>query len=158
MPGSVELWESVVSTLADPVDRGFVRDFQRSTLARPVAPAFFETVVRESLKVPARVWRETFADFLHADLSAALPQITAPTLIVSGDRDEFSSRRDQMALHAAIPDSRVMVYPGTGHGFHWETPARFASDVVAFAHQLARPRLNPRRVEANGLQPWLQSA
>ena len=35
-PGLVELWDSVVSTLTDPIDPGFVREFQESTLARPV--------------------------------------------------------------------------------------------------------------------------
>jgi pimeloyl-ACP methyl ester carboxylesterase len=56
-PDFVELWDSVVSTLTDPIDPDFVREFQESTLARPVPPAFLETVVRESLKLPARVWK-----------------------------------------------------------------------------------------------------
>ena len=34
-PVAMELWDSVVSTLTDPIDPGFVREFQQSTLARP---------------------------------------------------------------------------------------------------------------------------
>lgn len=48
-----ELWDSVITALTDPVDPEFVRDFQESTIAKPVLQAFFETVVQESLKVPA---------------------------------------------------------------------------------------------------------
>lgn len=35
-PVVVEFWESAVSHLVDPIDRGFVREFQESTLAQPV--------------------------------------------------------------------------------------------------------------------------
>ncbi len=132
-PGAVELWDSVVSTLTDPIDAVFVREFQESTLARPVPPAFLDTVVRESLKVPARVWRATFEGFLEADFSAQLGEIKAPTLIVWGDRDAICSRSDQEALAAVIAGSRLVVYPGAGHALHWEEPDRFAADLVAFA-------------------------
>jgi non-heme chloroperoxidase len=132
-----EFWDSAVSTLADPVDPSFVLDFQKSTLARPVPDGLLDTAVRESLKVPARVWRATFADFLVADFSTELATIQAPTLIAWGDRDEYFSRSEQMALHAAIRGSRLAVYPGGGHAFHWEDPARFASDLAVFADEIS---------------------
>jgi len=54
-PVVVEFRESAVSQLADSIDQGFVRKFQESTLAQPVPQAFLDTIIRESLKVPARV-------------------------------------------------------------------------------------------------------
>jgi hypothetical protein len=33
----------------------------------------------------------------------------------------------------------VVVYPGAGHAFHWEEPARFAADLMAFTDKLGRP-------------------
>jgi pimeloyl-ACP methyl ester carboxylesterase len=130
---ALELWDSVVSRLEDPVDPGFVRQFQESTLARPVPPAFLEAMIRESLKVPARVWRAAFAGFLEDECAGELGRIRAATLILWGDRDAICSRRDQDALLAAIPGSRLVVYEGAGHGLHWEEPERFAADLVAFA-------------------------
>ena len=127
-----DLWDSTIVTLADPVSDAFVRDFQQSTLARPVPPAFFETVVRESLKVPARVWRETFAGFLEEDHAAALGRIAAPTLILAGARDAFTSAEEQDALRAAIAGARLVTYEDAGHALHWEEPRRAAADVVAF--------------------------
>src|SRR5215207_7234175 len=50
-----EFWEEALSKLTDPIDPEFVREFQESPL---MEPAFLETVVREALKVPARVWQE----------------------------------------------------------------------------------------------------
>ena len=38
-----------------------------------------------------------------------------------------------------IQHARLVVYPGAGHGVHWEEPARFAFDVNAFAESLMMP-------------------
>jgi non-heme chloroperoxidase len=135
-PVAVELWDSVVSTLTDPIDPGFVLEFQQSTLARPVPQTLLDTVVQESLKVPACVWRAAFAALLDTDFSGETGKIAAPTLIVWGDQDAFFRRHEQEALAAAIPGAQLVVYPGAGHGFHWEEPARFAADLVAFTARL----------------------
>jgi pimeloyl-ACP methyl ester carboxylesterase len=135
-PVAIGLWDSVVSTLTDPIDPGFVREFQQSTLAQPVPQALLNTVVQESLKVPARVWKAALAALLDTDFSGDLGKITAPILIVWGDQDTFFLRREQEALAAAITGAQLMVYSGAGHGFHWEEPARFAADLVAFAAHL----------------------
>lgn len=130
-PGVLELWESTISTLADPIDPGFVREFQQSTLAQPVPQPFFETIVQESLKVPAHVWKATFAGLLDDDWSRELHKITVPTLIAWGDQDAFI-RTDQETFAAGISGSRLVVYQGAGHALYWEEPDRFASDVEAF--------------------------
>lgn len=133
----IEFWESAVSQLKDPIDWDFVREFQESTLAQPVPQAFLDTVIRESLKVPAWVWRAAFEGFLEDDFTAELNQIKEPTLILWGDRDGLCSREDQEALLGAITGSRLLVYEGAGHGLHWEEPERFAADLVTFAQSLS---------------------
>ena len=132
----IEFWESAVSQLKDPIDWDFVREFQESTLAQPVPQAFLDTVIRESLKVPAWVWRAAFEGFLEDDFTGELNQNKAPTLILWGDRDGLCSREDQEALLRAITGSRRVVYEGAGHGLHWEEPERFAADLVAFSRVL----------------------
>jgi non-heme chloroperoxidase len=135
-PVVMAFWESAVSGLTDPIDRDFVHQFQESTLARPVPEAFLDTIVRESLKVPARVWRAAFEGFLEDDCTGELVKIKAPTLILWGARDALCSRRDQDALLAAIAGSRLVVYENAGHGLHWEEPERFAADLAAFVQTL----------------------
>jgi non-heme chloroperoxidase len=135
-PDFVELWDSVVSTLTDPIDPGFVLEFQESTLAQPVPPTFLETIVQESLKLPARVWKAALLEgLLEADFSGELEKIKAPTLIVWGDQDTLTGS-EQEALAATIAGSQLMVYPGAGHGLHWEEPARFAADLVTFTEKV----------------------
>jgi pimeloyl-ACP methyl ester carboxylesterase len=137
-PAVLELWNSTIAKLTDPIDPVFVRTFQASGLARPVPPAFLETMVHESLKVPAFVWRATFEGLLDDDSFGHLNTIKVPSLIVWGDRDAFLPRSDQEALAAALAGSRLVVYPGAGHAVYWEEPARVASDLVAFIGDLGR--------------------
>ena len=127
-------WEEALSTLEDPIDPEFMREFQESPL---VPRAFLETVVREGLKVPARVWREAWKALLEADHSGELGKIEAPTLMVWGDQDEIIPRSEQDALAAAIAGSRLVIYPGIEHSPHWEAPERFAQDLVSFIEDVA---------------------
>lgn len=127
----------LVAELTDPIDPDFAREFQQSTLARPMSPALFETAVRESLKVPARVWRAAFAGFLEDDVAGDLARISAPTLILWGDQDAFCPRGDQEILATEIPDARLVVYPGTGHSYHWEAPQLYVADLTAFVQHVA---------------------
>jgi pimeloyl-ACP methyl ester carboxylesterase len=136
-PVVVKFWESAVSQLADPIDQGFVHEFQESTLAQPVPRAFLDTVIRESLKVPAWVWRAAFEGFLEDNFTGELNRIKAPTLILWGDKDGLCSRGDQEVLLGEIAGSQLVVYEGAGHGLHWEEPKRFAADLVTFAQSLS---------------------
>jgi pimeloyl-ACP methyl ester carboxylesterase len=136
-PGVQEMWDSDVSRLADPLLPDFVRRFIESTVDRPVPPAFLETVVQQGLKIPARVWKATLKGLLEDDSFAELGRVRAPTLVLWGDGDPFLPRSDQQALAGAIPGARLLVYPGAGHAFYWEEPARAAADLAAFVRGLA---------------------
>jgi non-heme chloroperoxidase len=131
-PGMLETWDSTISKLKDPISPDFVRGFVEGTLTRPVPKAFLETIVRENLKAPARVWKDTFEGLLEDDSLGELDKIKVPTLIVWGDQDAILPRSDQESLAAAILGSRFLVYPGAGHAFYWEDPGRVASDLAAF--------------------------
>jgi non-heme chloroperoxidase len=111
-------WDSSISKLTDPVDHAFIRDMQAGTLAGPIPQDFFDTLVVEAMKVPARVWREVFEHLLDEDLVEDLSKIKAPTLVVWGDRDEVLSRADQDVLVVAIKGSQLVVHPGVGHSPH----------------------------------------
>lgn len=122
----------VFRALTDPVPPDFVRGFQESTIYHPVPRDFLETVVAESLKLPAHVWRETWAGFSAVDHTARLAFANVPALILFGDQDGVFSRGNQEHLAATLPQAALKIYPETGHALHWERPERFAEDLVAF--------------------------
>ena len=121
-----------VALLEDPISREFARDFASATFGRPVSKEFLDAMIEESLKAPARVWRETFASLFDYDDSAEAAKLDVRTLVIWGDKDAIIDRTATDALARSIRDSKLVVYEGIGHTPHWEDPARFAHDVAAF--------------------------
>jgi len=130
-----------IAPLTDPVPPALARAFQLDTVAQPVAPGLIDAMVDESLRAPAHVWRAAFAGLFDDRFASELQRVDAPTLVAWGDADAFVPREDTAALWAAIARSRVSVYAATGHALHWEQPARFARELVAFAASLRETAL-----------------
>jgi non-heme chloroperoxidase len=131
-PAVREMGEEIAA-LTDPLDPGFVRDFVAGTAGDAVSPDFLDTMVAESRKVPAHVWREMFDGLLDAAPLAGT--IDAPTLILWGDADPICSRDEQQALLDATPLAELRSYPGVGHLVHWEEPEQVAADIARFARR-----------------------
>ena len=113
----------------------FAREFQASTVHLALPEPFFERIVTESLKLPARIWKSALDGLLAFDDTADLGRIVAPTLIVWGEQDALFSRQEQERLTAAIPGARLIVYPETGHCPNWERPRRVADDLGALVRE-----------------------
>ena len=137
-PAVAEVNEAVQG-LSDPVPRAFVENLMAGVMARPVARGLIETMIEESLKVPARVWKETLRGLLDADLRATLAGILVPTLVIWGDQDDVLPRSDQQTILDAIHGARLLTYEGAGHVVHWEQPERVVADIAAFAAHIAHP-------------------
>jgi pimeloyl-ACP methyl ester carboxylesterase len=130
-----EFVASVALALDDPIDAGFVRSFVVDTSSGNVDAQFLDDLVEEVLKVPARVWRETFVGLLRYDDLSDLARVQVPTLLVWGDQDRVVPRAMQDELARRIPAAELAVYPGVGHTPRWEEPSRFAADVAAFVRR-----------------------
>jgi pimeloyl-ACP methyl ester carboxylesterase len=132
----VQGFRQVLDTLNDPIDQKFAWEFQQGTLANPVPETFLDLVVQESLKVPSRVWKSVASALFSSNYTADLKKVTAPALVLWGDKDLFSPYKDQKVLAGALQRSRLLVYNGVGHALHWEEPEQFARDLIAFVEPL----------------------
>ncbi len=121
-----------IAALADPVDAGFVREFQESTLARPVPSDFMDGIVAESGKLPARIWHDALDAMLADDLAPELSGIAAPTLLLWGDQDGLCDRDSQIRMASALPAAEFSVVANAGHAPHWEDPQGIAEAIAAF--------------------------
>ena len=77
------------------------------------------------------------ARLLADDVQAALSSITAPTLLVWGQRDLLVPLELGCALHRAIQGSRLVVVPDAGHNVMCERPEQFNRLVLDFLADLA---------------------
>lgn len=126
---ALQEFAACAESLCDPLEREFVRDFQ--TPSNPIPADFLETIVSESMKVPAHVWRSALTGLLRADHREVLGQINVPTLVVWGNQDGIFSRKDQEEILRRIPDAVWKEYEA-GHALHWEKPEEFAEDLERF--------------------------
>jgi non-heme chloroperoxidase len=139
--------------LEDPVPPEFVRAFQESTIYQPVPQEFVDTVVSESLKLPARVWRDYMEGaVLSIDQDYVLPlrEIDVPTLILWGEQDPLFPREEQERLAAAIPGASLKVYADTGHAVHWDRPEWVARDLEEFMKAQLPPSPSATETEERG--------
>jgi pimeloyl-ACP methyl ester carboxylesterase len=128
---TLELLRSLAS-LPDQVPEEFAREFQLSTIHIPPPADFLKQVVGESLKVPARVWREALRGLVEERPFAGLGEARIPVLLLWGDRDQIFSRAEQEALVEALPVASLKVYRETGHAPHWERPREVGRDLERF--------------------------
>ena len=61
-----------------------------------------------------------------------LSTITASTLIVHGDRDEFFPVSIPVEMYASIPNAYLWIIPNGGHGAIWNTPELFTRTALEF--------------------------
>lgn len=130
-PGMPEFHQQVMQ-LSGSIDKQFMDEFQKATLAKPIDPVYYEKLVAEGMKVPVRVFQAALSGMMGADLTKDIQKIKVPTLIFWGDQDTFCLRKDQDEMLRNIKNSRLLVYKGTGHALHWEQPEKFTKDLVSF--------------------------
>ncbi len=130
MNGALE-FEQAVLALTDPVSKAFAREFQESTIHRPLPREFVDQTVVESLKLPARVWHALTTEMM-ASPPAEVPAARFPILMFWGTNDTVFPRAAEDRLQARLPRARFVVYPETGHAVHWERPQTFVEDLRDF--------------------------
>jgi pimeloyl-ACP methyl ester carboxylesterase len=126
-----------VDRLRDPVDPRWVRaSLEWFPLVQPVPDWYLDDRVADGARMPAHVWRAALYGLSDALPPTESASITAPALVIWGAEDHLLPRAEQEALCAALPESRFLAYPATGHLVLWEQPDRVAVDVTAFVQGL----------------------
>lgn len=131
-PSVVKVWNEVISLLTDPIDENFVRMFAQGLKTEKISPDFLEIMLKDNLKVPARVWIETIRGIINEPFPGSLGKIEAQALILWGDQDVISSLEDQQLLEKVIPNAKLTILSGLGHLLYWEEPERIAKEINEF--------------------------
>ena len=101
-----------------------------SDLIPPDREQALAATMRQNIRPPSiRAAGHTGAE---TDLRPVLPTIDVPTLVLHGDADARSPLANAEALHAAIPDSQLVVMPRLGHACIVEDPDACAAAIRSF--------------------------
>lgn len=100
-------------------------------------PAEMETL-RSAPNWPARVaaaptvLRESRAENEYEFDATRVAAMTRPTMLLSGSESPQSLKDATTALNEALPNSRIVVFEGIGHGAINAAPDRFVDEVLTF--------------------------
>ncbi|MCU1480781.1 MAG: alpha/beta hydrolase [Subtercola sp.] len=75
---------------------------------------------------------EAFEASVSNDVSEFAAQITPPTLLIAGDRDDITPVAAEQRLATLIPDARLVILHGVGHLIHYERPVEAARAITTF--------------------------
>jgi non-heme chloroperoxidase len=134
-PGMPEFYQEVAK-MQGAIDRKFMDDFQKATLAKPIDSAYFNLLVDEGIKVPASVFKAALEGIMNTDFREQLKQVNAPALIFWGNKDAFCTFKGQETMVNNIKHSKLIVYGNTGHALHWEEPKKFSDDLLDFIENI----------------------
>lgn len=117
-------------------------EYQRVTLPWVYAwqdyqrPGFIEqtmeAILNDPYPQPLDAFRRQVEATLTVDTEGRLGQIRAPTLLLFGTDDITTPLRFARTLQAGIPDARLELVEGAGHGLPWSHPEEFNRIVRAF--------------------------
>ncbi len=116
-----------------PVARGRLRHVAPLLrTSRHLRPRFGATVAADALRAgPATLWRAG-SMLLTQDVRDDLARVTAPALVVWGDRDALVDPAGAEVFAAAIPGARVLMLADTGHVPMVERPGEFNDAALRF--------------------------
>jgi pimeloyl-ACP methyl ester carboxylesterase len=83
-----------------------------------------------------------FQAFAEFDCSKALPDIRAPTLVLTGDLDQLISPRNSRMIASLIPGAELIIIPGCGHRVMWERADECVALVAEFLTKIEEGRLD----------------
>ncbi|MDX2524827.1 alpha/beta fold hydrolase [Streptomyces europaeiscabiei] len=130
-------WDILRATLtrSDPKEFLF---FNRNATGKPAARAFVNRLKERTVDRDAEIKVKAFQTQLKAikkwgrSAPDDLSTITQPTLIANGDNDRMVPSVLSEDLHRRIKDSKVIIYPDSGHGGIFQYHQKFAPVAVEF--------------------------
>lgn len=109
---------------------GLVR--QSGMIAATADTAVLVELLRGIAECDLRTLLAIFEEVAGDDGVSLLPAIEAPTLLVLGERDQFTPRRMVEQMARMIPRARLEIYDRATHYLPIEYPARLSDDIRAF--------------------------
>ncbi|MDQ2918704.1 MAG: alpha/beta hydrolase, partial [Verrucomicrobiota bacterium] len=95
----------------------------------------FKRAVRDNLRSSEKAWRAWLESESRTDISAKMPNITAPVLVLSGENDE-TIKKDLLEREVVkrLEKSKLTTIPQAGHLLPLEVPEMTAKLIAKFVN------------------------
>jgi pimeloyl-ACP methyl ester carboxylesterase len=112
--------------------------FPRTTEGKKAANAYFARLAERTAGLDKPISSQARLAQLKAITSAGLnpaddlSQITIPVFVANGDKDLMVASEHSRDMAARLPDSRLRIYPDSGHGGIFQYHHEFVPEVLDF--------------------------
>jgi pimeloyl-ACP methyl ester carboxylesterase len=130
-------WDMLRATLTRQDPKEFLF-FNRNATGKPAAKAFLNRLKERTVDRDQDISLKGFRTQLKAiqkygrSAPSDLSRITQPTLIANGDNDRMVPSVLSEDLHRRIKDSKLVIYPDSGHGGIFQFHEKFAPLAAEF--------------------------
>jgi len=132
-----------------PHHQALVEDWMRNGLSDANAQVIEHTILGEGWD-GAAAWRAKWKKTLPAnllqcfttlatrdDISARLPEVNMPALVIHGEADHAIELGRAMAMYEALPNAQLLIVPGAGHAANLTHPDAVNPAIEKFLQSLA---------------------
>jgi 2-hydroxy-6-oxonona-2,4-dienedioate hydrolase len=117
----------LIGPTMDPAARSALRQIGRLLLdATAERPSLIALTFSDTFRTRRRAVYRYFRAALDHHIEERIPLVSAPVLVVRGERDAVVPRRWARGLAAAAPQGRFVEVPGAAHAAHHGRPRRIA--------------------------------
>ena len=96
-----------------------------------IRKAVYKFIIRKSDYVYVEgIMKQTYLNVVAEDLSFHLAFIKTPTIIIWGDKDEYTPIKEGYFIESAIKKSKIIVIPDAGHDLNRKFPEILAGKVL----------------------------
>ncbi len=129
--------ENFLAARLAPLERGLTpADIAPQTMPAMFADSSEEAAILRAVEamatIPAATYRAALQCLVSFDRRDDLGRITAPTLLLSGAKDEVAPAKGMARMAQRIPNSRHHSIPGVGHLANLERPDLFNRSIAEF--------------------------
>ncbi len=117
----------------------FARNRGPRLVSEGASPELVQGVVdtmSRSVRLPG--YAHAAGSMAGTDLTAELPAVRTPTLVLSGDEDTVTGIPESQALAGGIPDAVFVTIRGAGHLANQQAPGAFNAWLSSFVHIIER--------------------
>jgi len=104
------------------------------------APSHVEATRQMLAACSGETTRDAVAALLSLDLTAGLPSLRVPTLVLVGTADALTPPRDSRRIAELVPGARLVEFPGAGHMLMYERTDDVDTLIMDFARECLAER------------------
>ena len=95
-----------------------------------IKKAFYKFIVKSDYPTTRGFMRKTYLNIIGEDLTPILEQITIPTIIIWGEKDNVTPLKQAKLINLKVKKSKLIIVPQGAHDLERQMPKELAKNIT----------------------------